>query len=107
MVPDRMEGHFSQFNEAVRTGNWTFFLATFAPDAVMRFENVPAGPFEGIGAISAAYAENPPDDTMTMVFDERHGDGDVVRFAWDAGGTGTMRVTWRDGLVSDLTVAFD
>jgi hypothetical protein len=37
----------------------------------------------------------------------RDGDHDVVRFAWDAGGNGTMRVTWRDGEVAGLVVAFD
>jgi hypothetical protein len=32
---------------------------------------------------------------------------DVVRFAWDAGGGGTMRIIWRDGAVAGLTVTFD
>jgi hypothetical protein len=44
---------------------------------------------------------------MSCVSDARDDDRDVVRFAWDAGGGGTMRVTWRDGAVADLTVAFD
>jgi len=37
----------------------------------------------------------------------RDGDHDVARSAWDAGGGATMRVTWRDGEVAGLTVAFD
>ena len=104
---DRVQEHFRLFNEAVRAKDWTAFLATFAPDAVMRFENVPAGPYQGIAAITAAYQENPPDDTMTLLSDDRDGAGDVVKFGWDAGGRGTMRLDWRDGKVSALKVAFD
>lgn len=48
-----------------------------------------------------------PSDTMTCVSDARDGDQDVVRFAWDEGGGGTLRVSWRDGAVAGLTIAFD
>jgi steroid delta-isomerase len=106
-VTDRVEGHFRLFNEAVRTRDWAAFLATFAPDAVMRFEGVPAGPYEGLDQIARAYAEQPPSDTMRCVSDARDGDHDVVRFAWDAGGGGTLQVAWRDGAVAGLTVTFD
>lgn len=82
-------------------------MATFAPDAVMRFENVPAGPYEGLAAISTAYDERPPDDTMHCVSDDRDGDLDIVRFGWDAGGTGSMRVRWRDRKVAELSITFD
>ena len=44
---------------------------------------------------------------MTCVSDARDGDHDVVRFAWDAGGGGTLRVSWRDAAVAGLTIAFD
>jgi len=70
-VADRVEEHFRLFNEAVRSQDWTAFLATFTPDAVMRFEGVPAGPYT------------------------------------DAGGGGTLRLTWRDGAVAELIVTFD
>jgi hypothetical protein len=36
-VADRVEEHFQLFNEAVRSHDWTAFLATFTPDAVMRY----------------------------------------------------------------------
>jgi ketosteroid isomerase-like protein len=36
-VADRVEEHFRLFNDAVRTRDWTAFLATFTPDAVMRW----------------------------------------------------------------------
>jgi steroid Delta-isomerase len=105
---DRVAGHFRMFNDAVRRQDWTEFLATFAPDAVMTFENVPAGPYEGLAAITAAYAERPPDDTMRCLSHDRDGDADVIRFAWDAEGSGggTMRLRWRDGKVARLSIAF-
>jgi ketosteroid isomerase-like protein len=106
-VTDRVEEHVRLFNEAVRRHDWAAFLATFTPDAVMRFEGVPAGPYVGLDQITAAYAGQPPSDTMRCVSDARDGDQDIVRFAWDAGGGGTLRVSWRDGAVSDLTVTFD
>ena len=106
-VADRVEEHFRLFNEAVRSRDWAAFLATFSPDAVMRFDGVPAGPYLGLDQITRAYAERPPSDTMSCVSDARDGDHDVVRFGWDAGGGGTLRMTWRDGAVSSLTVTFD
>jgi steroid Delta-isomerase len=106
-VTDRVAEHFRLFNEAVRGQDWTAFPATFAPDAVMRFEGVPAGPYAGLDQIARAYAERPPTDTMSRVSDARDGDHDVVRFAWDAGGGGTLRVSWRDGAAAQLTVTFD
>jgi hypothetical protein len=30
-----------------------------------------------------------------------------VRFVWTRGGTGSMTMSWSDGKVIDLTVAFD
>jgi steroid Delta-isomerase len=106
-VSDRVEEHFRLFNEAVRSQDWTAFLATFTPEAVMRFDGVLVGPYLGLDQITSAYAERPPSDTMRCVSDTRDGDCDVVRFAWDAGGSGTLHVSWRDGAVADLTVAFD
>jgi hypothetical protein len=35
------------------------------------------------------------------------GDTDMVRFALDSGGGGTLTVRWRDGKVADLTVRVD
>jgi len=106
-VTDRVEEHFRLFNEAVRSHDWSAFLATFTPDAVMRFDGVPAGPYVGLDQIARGYAERPPSDTMSCVSDAREGDRDAVRFAWDAGGGGTPHVSWRDGAVAELTVALD
>ena len=106
-MTDRVEKHFRLFNEAVRSRDWAAFLETFTPDAVMRFEGVPAGPYAGLDQITRAYAEQPPSDTMSRVSDVRDGDRDVIGFAWDAGGGGTLRITWRNEAVASLTVTFD
>lgn len=73
----------------------------------MTFDGVPVGPYVGIDEISRAYAERPPTDTMTVIETSPSGDVDVVRFAWDAGGTGTLRISWRDGAVSALAITFN
>ena len=102
-----VEEHCSLFNEAVRTGEWGPFVATFADDARMAFTNVPVGPFTGRDEIATAYAEQPPTDTMTIDYVEPVGD-DAVRagFQWDSGGPGTMLVRWRDGQVTELEITF-
>lgn len=74
--------HIERFNAAVRSGDWESFVATLAPDAVSRFDGVPAEPYVGREAIAAAYAENPPTDTMAVRAVETSGDAEIVRFAW-------------------------
>jgi hypothetical protein len=99
--------HVARFNRAVRERDWARLTNSFAPDAVMRFTNVPVGPFSGRGAIEQAYRDQPPDDTMTVrAIDETGPDTADVAFAWDAGGTGVMRLRWVDDLVVELTVTF-
>ena len=101
------KAHVERFNRAVRDGNWADFAVTFADDAVMRFTNVPVGPFEGRAAIERGYREQPPDDTMAIRSIEAvHSDTALVAFAWDADGPGTMRITWTDGLVQELVITF-
>lgn len=100
--------HERLFNDAVRAGDFDAFVATFAEDAVMRFDDVPVGPFKGRDAIAKAYASRPPSDTMSIWSIEEAGPDTVVaRFDWDASGSGRMQVTWRDGQVAELTIAFN
>lgn len=105
-MSDRVDEHVRLFNETVRSNDYTAFVATFTPDAEMSFVGVPAGPYHGRAAIAAAYAEQPPTDTMHRVRADQDGDTDVIAFAWDSGGTGTMRITWRDGQVARLVITF-
>lgn len=62
--------HVAAFNRAVLGRDFGDFLAGFADDAVMRFENVPGAgvlAYEGRIAYAAAYAEQPPDDQIEIV----------------------------------------
>ena len=101
------QAHVARFNRAVQDGDWTAFAATFAVDAVMRFTNVPVGPFEGRAAIEGGYRAQPPDDTMTIrTIEGIRNDTALVAFTWDANGAGTMRITWTDDLVQELVITF-
>jgi steroid delta-isomerase len=106
-VPARVTRHVAAFNATVRTGDWSTFADRFAPDATMAFTGVPAGPFAGRAEIARAYARQPPADTMAVRSVSSSGPVDTVRFAWTAGGTGTMQLTWQSGLIARLEVSFD
>jgi steroid delta-isomerase len=106
---DLVQAHVRSFNEGVRSGNWEPMLARFADGAVLRFENVPAGPFVGIDEIRRAYREQPPDDQIQLLGiradDER---GEVVAaFVWLRGGTGRLELEHDRGAIERLTVVFD
>jgi steroid delta-isomerase len=62
-----LERHVELFNEAVGTGDYDAFLATFADHAVMRFDDLPIGPYVGKAQIIEAYAVEPPTDTMALI----------------------------------------
>jgi hypothetical protein len=92
-----LERHVELFNAAVSSGDYDPFLATFAEDAVMRFDDLPVGPFVGRGAIAEAYATQPPSDTMALIgMQEVSADAVTAAFEWDAGGTGRMYLRFRD-----------
>jgi hypothetical protein len=102
-----LERHVELFNEAVASGDYGPFLATFSDQAVMRFDDVPMGPFVGRPAIADAYATQPPSDTMALIDLEEIGtDGVKATFEWDEGGTGQMYLRWVDGAVVELSIAF-
>jgi hypothetical protein len=101
------EEHVAAFNAAVRSADFTEFVRRFHPEAVMTFVGPPVGPFTGRAEIAAAYAAQPPDDTMEIRSVRSEGDAELIAFRWSGGGTGTMRLRRRDGLVAELTVIFD
>lgn len=102
-----LERHVELFNEAVRTGDYRSLLKTFAPTAVMRFADVPIGPFVGLSEIADAYASQPPTDTIALI-DMQPVGSDAVKasFEWDAGGTGEMFLRWDRGLLVELEATF-
>jgi hypothetical protein len=104
---ERAARHVAAFNDSVQSGAWADFAGRFTPDATMRFAGIPIGPFTGREAIAAAYAAQPPTDTLTVTRGVSSGDRDELWFAWDNGsGTGTMIIRWSGDLIRELTVTF-
>jgi steroid Delta-isomerase len=104
----RLEHHVEMFNEAVRTGDFGDFLASFAEDAVMQIDGAAAGPVRGRAAIAEAYRDAPPADTMALMAMETDGE-DAVRasFDWDnQSGGGQMYLRWQGSQLAELVVSF-
>jgi len=107
MGTHRADDHVAAFNAAVISGDWDTFAARFTDGARMEFVGVPVGPFVGRTAIAAAYAQQPPTDTMVVRELGSDGAADTLRFAWTSGGEGTLRIRWEGDRVDELVVAFD
>ncbi|GLZ00596.1 nuclear transport factor 2 family protein [Actinoplanes sp. NBRC 103695] len=107
MTEAAARAHIDRFNAAVLSGDWSELVATLHPDAVMAFDGPPVGPFAGRDAIAEAYAANPPDDTMRVLAVRVDGGTEVVAFAWSRGGTGSLEIRRRAGLITGLLVRFD
>ena len=105
-----MAAHVARFNAGIRNGDFAPMTAHFTDDAELVFEGVPAGPFRGRAAITAAYAAQPPDDEIDVLDVVTGGNPTVVRYAWRAHPStvaGLMLITWRDGQIARLVVTFD
>jgi steroid delta-isomerase len=103
-----MERHVRSFNAAVRDADWAPMLSRFADDAELHFEKAPAGPFVGRDAIRAAYAAQPPSDTIQLLGIQENDEHHVAAaFAWTKGGTGRMLIQHERGAIKRLTVIFD
>jgi steroid Delta-isomerase len=102
--------HLETFNAAVRSGDFTPLVDLFAEDASLEFVGAPVGPFVGRDGIAAAYAAQPPTDTMTVLSIRVEDDGTVVEpFSWsrDAGArSGEMRLVVSDDRIRRLVVVF-
>src|SRR5262245_1869822 len=102
--------HVRTFNAAVESGDFAPLVALFAPDARLEFVGVPIGPFDGRAAIAAAYAAQPPTDTMTILDTRIEPDGTVVEaFSWSSDGgerSGEMRLVVDGDRIRRLVVSF-
>ena len=105
-----LERHVRTFNAAVESGDFASLVELFAPDARLEFVGVPVGPLEGRGAIAAAYAAQPPTDTMTILDSAVEPDGTVVEsFSWSSDGgerSGEMRLVVDREQIRRLVVSF-
>ena len=106
-----LNAHVERFNAAVLSGSFEEMVAHFTDDAVMSFEGVPVGPFQGREAIAAAYAARPPDDHLIVLeVLGRTADSIDVSYAWSIAPdrrAGTMTFERRDDRVSRLVVRFE
>lgn len=109
MTIQLLNQYLDRFNQAVRTGEWDELTSYFTDDAELRFEGVPAGPFEGREAIARAYREQPPDDEVQILDSDQVGDETIANYAWASDPdrrAGEMRLTERDGRIARLVVTF-
>lgn len=104
---ERVAAHVAAFNAAVDDGDWVTFVDRFAADARMSFPGLAVPDMVGRPAILAGYVDRPPDDTISSADVDPGDDADVVSIRWSRGNTGTMRIWWDGGLVSELEVTFD
>ena len=112
-VPRRirlLHDYVGDFNECVRTGDWSQLAPWFADDAELAFDGVPVGPFTGRDAIMAAYRERPPDDQL-VTFSAEDRDGEVVAlYGWlaqPAEVCGRMVLTPAGERIARLRVTFE
>jgi len=104
------EQHVADFNSGVTCGDFGPMVDRFDPDGEVVFAGAPFGPFRGHGAIRAAYRNQPPDDTITVL--SSHADGDTVHaaFAWDANPdkkAGTMDLEVANSRIKRLIIALE
>lgn len=105
--PQRIVEFIDRFNTGVRTGAWDEYLGQLAENVRMEFKNGGPEPLDGRDAVAAAYAAAPPDDTITVLNLAAEGLVDIVEFAWDGGGDGTMRIAWTpDDRVATVVIEF-
>jgi hypothetical protein len=114
---DIAEHHVRLFNAAVRSGDWTRFLATFTDDATMSFVDRPDATCRSRDEIAAAYTRRPPTDAMTVEAAVGGLNWTVVRFTWTDGTTrhgtgGQFRLRTAPGptgepLIAELVITLD
>lgn len=107
---DFLYEYVARLNVGVRSGDWDGLAECFDDDAVLAFEGVPVGPFEGRDAILAAYRGRPPDDEVRILAAEERDGTVVARYAWAAAPerqAGRLHLTHGDELIGRLVVTFE
>ncbi len=94
--------HVERFNVGVETGDFALMIDAFAEDGELRYEGLPLAPLRGKAALAAAFAAQPPSDSMLLV-------GEPVMVA-DAPGSVRARFAWRSApetTVGELRLSID
>jgi steroid Delta-isomerase len=102
-----LEQHVENFNNGVRTGDWTPMLALMTEDVELEFVGLPIGPFSGRDAVGDAYRAQPPSDELYVL--EDRGDGTAV-YAWlqdPARPAGELHLDERDGSISRVRILYE
>jgi steroid delta-isomerase len=106
-----LNAHVDRFNSAVVSGGFEEMVAQFTDDAIMSFEGMAVGPFQGREAIAAAYAAQPPDDQLVPLEVLDKGiDFIDISYAWAIAPdrrAGTMTIERRGDLIARLIVRFE
>jgi hypothetical protein len=101
--------HVREFNQGVRTGDFSAMVAEFTDEAEMVFDGIPVGPFRGRAQIAAAYAGSPPDDTIRLLRCARGDSSAVADYAWSADPgvlAGHMELRFDGGRISRLAITY-
>jgi hypothetical protein len=109
-VQELFDQHVADFNSGVTSGDFGPMVDRFDADGEMVFAGAPLGPLRGKDAIRAAYRDQPPDDTITVVSSQVDGDTVHAAFRWDAhpgARGGTMDLEVANSRIKRLTVALD
>jgi len=102
-----LERYVQLHNEGVRTGSFAGLMELFSLQAVLSFEGIPLGPFEGRDAIARAFAKHPPDDLLVLVDPGQDG---RARYAWRAAPEkvcGSLEMEVEGGRIVRLVIARD
>jgi steroid Delta-isomerase len=105
-----LHDYVGDFNECVRTGNWSQLASWFVDDAELVFDGVPVGPFVGRDAILAAYRERPPDDQVVTFRTADRGGEVSALYGWLAAPSvvsGRMVLTPAGDRIGRLCVTFE
>lgn len=110
-IRELLTAHVTRFNSAIESGRFEEMVQHFADDAVMIFDGVPVGPFEGRDEILAAYAARPPDDRLLpLEVLASSPDSIATSYAWSSAPddrAGTMTLDRKGDLITRLVVRFE
>ena len=64
---DMLHLYVKRHNLGVRSGDFVPMLALFHPDAVLQFNGLGLGPFQGLAKISEAFRDMPPSEELVVL----------------------------------------
>lgn len=102
-----IEQYAATHNYGVRTGDFARLAALLHPAAEFVFFNIPAGPFIGRAAITAAFAAQPPTDELRLTDIAVSGTEQRAAYGWRRAphvAEGVLIIRVREGLIERIEV---